>query len=110
MDWMNVLEGAASLDVFPKTRSIAEALQDMNRAIAQRVTAENISEGEALTCIHREYMLGNYLCFLACLVSFALILATAATTHLEAVTVPIGLTFPAALLGPKVAYALLKRT
>ncbi|SIT46215.1 hypothetical protein BN2475_630056 [Paraburkholderia ribeironis] len=48
---------------------------------------------EALTCIHREHMLGNSLCFLACLVSFALILGTAATTRREAGSIHIGRSF-----------------
>lgn len=109
MDWITVLDGAASIDLFPRRITLAEALQESRRQSLARAKKDSISEEEAALRIRDEFRLGQTLTFVSCLAALVVTLLSA-TLVSDTLGFVLSWSFPLALLGPKVAlYALRDR-
>ncbi|KWU23401.1 hypothetical protein [Burkholderia cenocepacia] len=107
MDWMTVLEGAASIELFPRSRSLADVLHESRKQTSARARKDNISEEEALNRVNNEYRLGQFLTFIVCILGLVATLACT-TAVSDILGFVISLSFPVGLFGPKVAFHLLQ--
>ena len=107
MDWITVLDGAASIGLFPRRITFTEALQESGRQCVARAKKDGISEDEALRCISAEYRLGQNLTFVSCLVALAVALLSS-TLVSDTLGFVLSWGFPLSLCGPKIALYVLR--
>lgn len=105
MDWINVLEGAASID-FIVQDTFLDALQDSRRKSALRAKKDGISDEEAVRCISREFRAGQFVTYVGLFVALAVTLATVGALSGKWAAAPAALLVALWFL-PKVAYMLL---
>ena len=107
MDWMTVLEGAASIELFPRSQSLADVLYESNKQSKARAEKDGIMEIEALRRIGNEYRLGQALTFISCMLGLAATLVGTTAVN-DTLGFVVALSFPVALFGPKIAFHVIR--